>query len=71
MPGDEFRASDHDPVVVGLNLTADQPATVDLQFLGINDFHGRIDSNTVLFAGTVEKLRAAAAPRRYRFHFRR
>ncbi len=60
--GDEFRASDHDPVVVGLNLASDVPATVDLQFLGINDFHGRIDSNTVLFAGTVEKLRAAAAP---------
>ncbi|MEV7607228.1 ExeM/NucH family extracellular endonuclease [Paenarthrobacter sp. NPDC089322] len=59
---DEFRASDHDPVVVGLNLAPDAPATVDLQFLGINDFHGRIDSNTVLFAGTVEKLRAAAAP---------
>ncbi|MCP1412543.1 ExeM/NucH family extracellular endonuclease [Paenarthrobacter sp. A20] len=60
--GDEFRASDHDPVVVGLNLTTEEPETVDLQFLGINDFHGRIDSNTVLFAGTVEKLRAAAAP---------
>ncbi|WP_416418185.1 ExeM/NucH family extracellular endonuclease [Paenarthrobacter aromaticivorans] len=60
--GDEFRASDHDPVVVGMNLGSDVPATVDLQFLGINDFHGRIDSNTVLFAGTVEKLRAAAAP---------
>src|SRR4029453_4833329 len=60
--GDEFRASDHDPVVVGMNLGSDAPATVDLQFLGINDFHGRIDSNTVLFAGTVEKLRAAAAP---------
>ncbi|MFJ4027179.1 ExeM/NucH family extracellular endonuclease [Paenarthrobacter sp. NPDC089989] len=59
---DEFRASDHDPVVVGLDLAPDAPASVDLQFLGINDFHGRVDSNTVLFAGTVEKLRAAAAP---------
>lgn len=59
---DEFRASDHDPVVVGLDLAPSAPQTVDLQFLGINDFHGRIDSNTVLFAGTVEKLRAAAAP---------
>ncbi|WP_346960408.1 ExeM/NucH family extracellular endonuclease [uncultured Arthrobacter sp.] len=58
---DQFRASDHDPVVVGLNLPA-TPASVDLNFLGINDFHGRIDSNTVLFAGTIEKLRAAAAP---------
>ncbi|MDQ0850637.1 5'-nucleotidase [Arthrobacter sp. B3I9] len=59
-----FRASDHDPVVVGLNLNADPaiPASVELNFLGINDFHGRIDSNTVFFAGTIEKLRAAAAP---------
>ena len=58
---DQFRASDHDPVVVGLNLPA-TPASVDLNFLGINDFHGRIDSNTVQFAGTIEQLRAAAAP---------
>jgi 5'-nucleotidase len=51
-------------VVVGLDLKAGPPlpASVDLNLLGINDFHGRIDSNTVLFAGTVEKLRAAAAP---------
>ena len=58
---DQFRASDHDPVVVGLNLPI-TPASVELNFLGINDFHGRIDSNTVFFAGTIEKLRAAAAP---------
>ncbi len=58
---DQFRASDHDPVVVGLDLPA-TPASVELNFLGINDFHGRIDSNTVFFAGTIEKLRAAAAP---------
>jgi 5'-nucleotidase len=58
---DQYRASDHDPVIVGLNLET-APATVDLNFLGINDFHGRIDTNTVQFAGTVEKLRAAAAP---------
>ena len=58
---DPFRASDHDPVVVGLDLPV-TPATVDLNFLGINDFHGRIDTNTVLFAGTIEKLRAEAAP---------
>ncbi len=61
---DQFRASDHDPVVVGLDLKAGTvtPASVELNFLGINDFHGRIDSNTVFFAGTIEKLRAAAAP---------
>ncbi|HSK33494.1 MAG TPA: 5'-nucleotidase C-terminal domain-containing protein, partial [Propionicimonas sp.] len=61
---DQFRASDHDPVVVGLDLKTDtaSPASVELNFLGIHDFHGRIDSNTVFFAGTIEKLRAAAAP---------
>ena len=61
---DQFRASDHDPVVVGLDLKAGPalPDSVDLNLLGINDFHGRIDSNTVQFAGTIEKLRAAAAP---------
>ncbi|MDQ0770601.1 5'-nucleotidase [Pseudarthrobacter defluvii] len=58
---DQFRASDHDPVVVGLDL-APTPATVDLNLLNINDFHGRIDTNTVQVAGTIEKLRAAAAP---------
>jgi 5'-nucleotidase len=56
---DQYRASDHDPVVVGLDLPV-TPASVELNFLGINDFHGRIDANTVLFAGTIEKLRAAA-----------
>ncbi|HKU02341.1 MAG TPA: ExeM/NucH family extracellular endonuclease, partial [Arthrobacter sp.] len=58
---DQFRASDHDPVVVGLDLPA-APASVDLNLLNINDFHGRIDTNTVQVAGTIEKLRAAAAP---------
>ncbi|WP_205834199.1 ExeM/NucH family extracellular endonuclease [Crystallibacter degradans] len=32
--------------------------TYELNLLGINDFHGRIDENTVKFAGTVEELRA-------------
>ncbi|MCW2840856.1 MAG: hypothetical protein JWR55_2339 [Aeromicrobium sp.] len=31
---------------------------VTLNLIGINDFHGRIDANTVKFAGTVEQLRA-------------
>lgn len=35
-------------------------APVELTLLGINDFHGRIDANTVNFAGTIEQLRAAA-----------
>lgn len=55
---DVYRSSDHDPVVVGLDADA---APIELTLLDINDFHGRIDSNTVAFAGTVEQLRAAAA----------
>nr|WP_255670161.1 5'-nucleotidase C-terminal domain-containing protein [Aeromicrobium wangtongii] len=31
---------------------------VTINLIGINDFHGRIDANTVQFAGTVEALRA-------------
>ncbi len=54
---DQFAASDHDPVVLGLKNAA-PPQKVTL--LDINDFHGRIDANTVKFAGTVEQLRAAA-----------
>ncbi len=30
---------------------------VTLNLIGINDFHGRIDANTVKFAGTVEQIR--------------
>ncbi len=61
---DEYRSSDHDPVVVGLDA-GEAGSTVDLTFLNINDFHGRIESaaagsNTVKLAGTVEQLRAAA-----------
>ncbi|MBA8815413.1 5'-nucleotidase [Microbacterium halimionae] len=52
-----YRSSDHDPVVVGLDLDA-ADATVELNLLNINDFHGRIDANTVKFAGTIEQLRA-------------
>jgi 5'-nucleotidase len=33
---------------------------VTIRLLDINDFHGRIDANTVKFAGTVEQLRAEA-----------
>lgn len=33
---------------------------VDITVLSFNDFHGRIDANTVAFAGTIEERRAAA-----------
>jgi len=55
-----YRSSDHDPVVVGLTAGQDNTGPVDLTFLNINDFHGRIDANTVKLAGTVEQQRAAA-----------
>lgn len=51
-----FRASDHNPEIVGLNLPAADPGLAELNLLGINDFHGRINTNTVKFAGTVEQL---------------
>lgn len=55
-----FRSSDHDPVLVGLELGGDvEPGTTTIDLLAINDFHGRIDANTVKFAGTIEQLRAA------------
>lgn len=53
-----YRSSDHDPVLLG--ITAAAPAeTTELTLLNLNDFHGRIDANTVAVAGTVEQERAA------------
>ncbi|WP_067496471.1 ExeM/NucH family extracellular endonuclease [Actinoplanes sp. TFC3] len=57
-----YRASDHDPVVIGLNTKASGP--VDLQLLSINDFHGRLESpsagvgGAAQLVGAVNKLRA-------------
>ena len=51
---DPYRSSDHDPIVVGIDVDP----TVAVNLLNINDFHGRIDANTVKFAGTIERLRA-------------
>jgi 5'-nucleotidase len=56
---DPYRSSDHDPLLVGLNLPDPAPTDAKLNLVGINDFHGRIDANTVKWAGTVEQLRAA------------
>lgn len=50
-------ASVHTPVNAAPQVAG--PGEVDLTFLNINDFHGRIDSNTVKVAGTIEALRAA------------
>jgi 5'-nucleotidase len=59
---DPYRASDHDPVVIGLDTGAPKP--VNLQLLNINDFHGRIEAPTAgtggaaQLVGLVDKLRA-------------
>ncbi|RIJ78528.1 multifunctional nuclease/2',3'-cyclic-nucleotide 2'-phosphodiesterase/5'-nucleotidase/3'-nucleotidase [Nakamurella silvestris] len=58
-PNSPYRASDHNPEIIGLNTTV-APAKVDINLLAINDFHGRIDTNTVKWAGTIEKLRQTA-----------
>ncbi|TCB90720.1 ExeM/NucH family extracellular endonuclease [Micromonospora zingiberis] len=62
---DPYRASDHNPLVVGLNTGA---SPVDLQLLSINDFHGRLESPATVggqpvggaaqLAGLVNQLRA-------------
>ncbi|WP_436524209.1 ExeM/NucH family extracellular endonuclease [Actinoplanes sp. HUAS TT8] len=58
---DPYRASDHDPVVIGLDTSAPKP--IDLQLLSINDFHGRIEQPTAgnggaaQLVGLVNKLR--------------
>ncbi len=52
---DHYRSSDHDPVVVG--LSSSEVAPIDLDIVDINDFHGRIDNNTMAFAKTVEDLK--------------
>ncbi|WP_129338771.1 ExeM/NucH family extracellular endonuclease [Cellulomonas endophytica] len=57
---DVYRSSDHDPVLVGLTAGAGPTGPVDLTLLNLNDFHGRIDANTVRVAGTIEEQRAAA-----------
>lgn len=57
-----YRASDHDPVVIGLETGLTGP--VDLQLLSINDFHGRLESpsagvgGAAQLVGMVGKLRA-------------
>jgi 5'-nucleotidase len=56
-----YRASDHNPKVIGIN-TGDL-APIDLQILGINDFHGRLEppsagvGGAAQLAGLVDQLR--------------
>ncbi|GHG42264.1 hypothetical protein GCM10012320_05050 [Sinomonas cellulolyticus] len=48
------------PLAAALAAPAAAAGTVDVRLININDFHGRIDGNTVKFAGTVEQLKAEA-----------
>ncbi len=57
-----FRASDHDPEIVGIK--ASQIGLKKIQVLGTNDFHGRLANNSsgteagaAVLAGAVKKLR--------------
>jgi 5'-nucleotidase len=59
--GTIYRASDHDPIVIGLSAAA-APVTIDL--LGINDFHGRLEASgasagAAVLAGAIDTFRAA------------
>jgi 5'-nucleotidase len=59
--GTVYRASDHDPIVLGLTADA-APVTIDL--VGINDFHGRLEASSpaagaAVLAGAVDSYRAA------------
>ena len=47
-------------VVAGTVSPAQAVPNVTINLVGINDFHGRIDANTVKWAGTVEQLKASA-----------
>jgi 5'-nucleotidase len=61
---DAFRSSDHDPVIVGLDLGTEPVADVEVQVLATNDFHGRLlrngaEAGAAVLAGAVKQLRAA------------
>ena len=46
------------PALANDPAPADPAAPVTVTLVDINDFHGRIDANTVAFAGTLEQIRA-------------
>jgi 5'-nucleotidase len=60
-----FSASDHNPEVIGINAPV-EPATRDIQILGTNDFHGRLQrdgagptAGAAVLSGAVKSLRVA------------
>lgn len=59
--GTPFRASDHNPIKIGIT-EKDAPVAIDV--LSINDFHGRLEAGgasggAAVLAGAVDKYRAA------------
>ncbi|WP_199424403.1 ExeM/NucH family extracellular endonuclease [Actinotalea solisilvae] len=61
-----YRASDHDPIVLGVTAGGDVAGTVEIDLLGINDFHGRIEkenppsgvAGAAVLGGAVDAFRA-------------
>lgn len=54
--GSVYRASDHDPILVGVDVPDTPPeetGPVDLDILSINDFHGRIEADGGSAGGAV------------------
>ncbi|MCW4458814.1 bifunctional UDP-sugar hydrolase/5'-nucleotidase [Microbacterium sp. MPKO10] len=47
--------------LTAISATAADEGSTTINLININDFHGRIDDNTVTFAGTIEELRESAA----------
>lgn len=63
-PGSQYRASDHDPIIVGIDVPDEVTPTVDINLLSINDFHGRIEADgqsagAAVLACTVDTYRQA------------
>ncbi|WP_188037512.1 ExeM/NucH family extracellular endonuclease [Actinotalea sp. JY-7885] len=64
-PTTVYRASDHDPILLGVTADGEGAGgTVEIDLLGINDFHGRIEPDGVtagaaVLAGAVDAYRAA------------
>lgn len=54
--GTPYRSSDHDPIVVGVGSDS-APATVDIDLVTVNDFHGRIEQAAP--AGGIAALSSA------------
>ncbi len=59
--GTVYRASDHDPILVGVEASS----TLTLDLVGINDFHGRLEAGSggvagaAVLAGAVDSFRSA------------